>query len=123
MITFFSENSRSVRAGIVTFGEVARLEHSLTENPGLERIQYLGQSPADVAQGLRKARESCFMADRTNAPNMALLITPGILGGDIRGRQNNAIEVSINQPTNQPCNIFQVISLSRGNPVLSSFHL
>ena len=79
--------------GIVSFGEVARLELSLTDNPGLERIQHRGESSADVAQGLRKARESCFTADRANGLKIALLFTPGILSGDIRAGQNTAIEV------------------------------
>ena len=79
--------------GIVTFDEAAQLEQSLTENSGLERIQYRGQTSADVAQGLRKARESCFTSGRDNAPKVALLITPGILSGDIRTAQYNATQV------------------------------
>ncbi len=64
----------------------------MSANPRWDVIQYGGQSSADVAKGLREARESCFTSDGANA-KFAILVTPGILSGDIRMGQYNATQV------------------------------
>ncbi len=70
------------------------MEQRMSQYPaGLDRIQYRGQSSADVARALRKAKEECFTSDRADAPNVAVLVTPGILSGDISTAQYYAREV------------------------------
>ena len=99
MIMFYSfcvieSSTRSVRPGVVTFADEAWLDFSVTENAVLDGIQYHGQSFANVTQGLRKARESCFIPNGDN-DKFALLVTPGILSGDIRREQSYAIQVFV----------------------------
>ena len=86
MIDHYEIGKESVRIGVVTFSESARLEFPLNRyyvaqmmKNALLRLHYIGQQ-TNMAAAIRTAREQCFQidaGDRSHIPNLAIIITVG----------------------------------------------